>query len=138
MQLHLHKIILALSTIGILDSGYLLYTRLSGTSIVCVFSHGCDTVAKSPYSTILGIPLSLLGLCFYLAIFLLTLVEWKKIFLQYAAHIPQAILFVTALGFLSSMYFIYLQGWVIGAWCTYCIVSAITSSLLFFISLARN
>ena len=127
-----------LASVGVLDSGYLLFARLSNTDVVCVFAHGCDTVAKSPYSILLGIPLSLLGLIFYVIILMLLIIQHKNFFPAWKEYIQPTLLFVTTLGFLSSVYFTYLQGWVIGAWCTYCIISAITSTALFLMAVVKN
>ena len=117
------------SFIGIIDSGYLSYTRFTGTEIVCdAFGalSGCNEVAASPFSEFLGIPLAYLGLAFYLAIFVLSIV----LFFKRNEDLKQLLLAFTAVGFLSSMYFMYLQAYVIFAFCIYCVISAITSTLL--------
>ena len=58
--------ILALLGAGI--SGYLAYVKLSATQAVCLGLGECEAVQNSPYSVILGIPISILGLLTYLAI----------------------------------------------------------------------
>lgn len=121
-------IVVALALIGFADSTFLLAKRVSGGPIPCVLGFtGCDTVSKSPYSVFLGIPLATYGMVFYLAIGLLTLlyIDTKKVLFA------RLILPATALGFLMSAYFIYIQKFLIGAFCVYCVFSALISTILF-------
>mgnify|MGYP001566510994 CR=1 FL=1 len=120
-------VLIVLALVGFTDSAFLLAKRISGAPIPCFITSGCDTVSKSPYSVLFGVPLSLLGVIFYLIIGFLALlyIDTKNILV--ARLIPLA----TMLGFLSSAYFIYVQKFKIGAFCIYCIISAIVSTLLF-------
>ena len=120
-------VIIFFSLIGFADSVFLYAKRLSGTPIPCFITSGCDTVSKSPYSVVFGVPLALLGVIFYLTIGFLALLylDTKNIF------VSKLIPIATTLGFLSSAYFIYIQKFKIGAFCIYCILSAIISTILF-------
>lgn len=120
-------VIIALALIGFTDSAFLLAKRLSGAPIPCFITSGCDTVSKSPYSVLFGVPLSAWGVIFYLGIGFLALLYLDTKNLLVAKLIPLA----TTLGFLSSVYFIYIQKFKIGAFCIYCILSAIISTALF-------
>jgi uncharacterized membrane protein len=122
---------LLLCLVGVLDAGYLTYTRFAGTSAVCFFAHGCETVAQSPYSIVFGIPLSVIGLVLYILSAGLFFVLYKNMYSEWLPVLEQARLFVVTLGFVFSMYFTYLQAYVINAWCTYCIISALLWTLLF-------
>ncbi|MDO8604147.1 MAG: vitamin K epoxide reductase family protein [bacterium] len=119
--------IVVLALIGFADSAFLFAKRVSGTPIPCFITSGCDTVSKSPYSVLFGVPLSLLGVIFYLAIGFLALLylDTKNLL------VAKLLVLATTLGFLSSAYFLYIQKFKIGAFCIYCIVSAIVSTLLF-------
>ncbi|MEK7568853.1 MAG: vitamin K epoxide reductase family protein [Patescibacteria group bacterium] len=124
--------IIALSLIGFTDSAFLLAKRLSGAPIPCFITSGCDAVSKSPHSVMFGIPLSAWGVIFYLGIGFLALLSWdtkKEIFAKLLAV-------ATALGFLSSLYFIYVQKFLIGQFCIYCILSAVVSTVLFALGIA--
>lgn len=121
-------LVIALALIGFADSAFLLAKRLSGGPIPCVLGFtGCDTVSKSPYSVLFGIPLSAYGMVFYLGIGILGLLylDTKN------ALFARLILPATTLGFLSSAYFIYIQKFLIKAFCVYCILSAVISTVLF-------
>ncbi|MBI5798426.1 MAG: vitamin K epoxide reductase family protein [Candidatus Yonathbacteria bacterium] len=119
--------IIALALIGFTDSAFLLAKRVSGAPIPCFITSGCDTVSKSPYSVLFGIPLSLLGVIFYLSIGFLALLymDTKNIL------VGKLITIATTLGFLSSAHFIYIQKFKIGTFCIYCILSAVVSTVLF-------
>lgn len=121
-------LVVVLALIGFADSIFLLAKRLSGGPIPCVLGFtGCDTVSKSPYSVLFGIPLSAYGMVFYLGIGVLGL-----LYLDTKNALFARLLFpVTALGFLASVYFIYIQKYLIKAFCVYCILSAIISTILF-------
>lgn len=120
-------VIIALALIGFTDSAFLLAKRISGAPIPCFITSGCDTVSKSPYSVLFGVPLSAWGVIFYLGTGFLALLYLDTKNLLVAKLIPLA----TTIGFLSSLYFIYVQKFKIGAFCIYCILSAIISTALF-------
>ena len=119
--------VIILALIGFTDAAFLLAKRISGAPIPCFITSGCDTVSKSPYSVLFGIPLSAWGVLFYLGTGFLALLYVDTKNLLVAKLIPTA----TTLGFLSSCYFIYVQKFLIGAFCIYCILSAIVSTALF-------
>ena len=74
-----------------------------------------------------GIPLATWGVLFYLGIGFLALLymDTKNLI------VGKLIVVATTLGFLSSLYFIYVQKFLIKAFCVYCILSAIISTILF-------
>lgn len=124
----LFVLVIVLALIGFADSTFLFAKRLSGGPIPCVLGFtGCDTVSKSPYSVLFGIPLSVYGMVFYLSIGILGVLylDTKKVLFA------RLLLPATALGFLSSAYFIYVQKFLIQAFCVYCVISAIISTILF-------
>ncbi len=119
--------VIALALIGFADSTFLQAKRMSGEIIPCLIGTGCDTVSKSEYSVLFGIPLSAYGMMFYLTVGLLALLylDTKK------AIFARLLLPFTAIGFIASVYFIYVQKFLIGAFCLYCVISAIISTILF-------
>ena len=113
--------------IGFLDSVYLTAKRFIGGPIPCFVFTGCDTVAQSPYALLFGVPLSVIGIFYYLSVILLVVFYFET--KQQIAMKMFSLLSVV--GFLASIYFIYLQAFVIKAFCFYCILSAVTSTTLF-------
>ncbi len=112
---------------GFLDSVYLTAKRFIGGPIPCFVFTGCDTVAQSPYALLFGVPLSVIGVLYYLSVILLVVFYFGTN--QQTAMKVFSLLSVV--GFLASIYFIYLQAFVIKAFCFYCILSAVTSTTLF-------
>lgn len=113
--------------IGLLDTGYLSYKHATRDPLACSIITGCDRVTSSPYSALFGIPLAYLGVTFYAG--MLFLLVWYA-----RARKTLMLLFLvigSALGFLMSLWFLYLQFFVIRAICEYCIVSSITATLMF-------
>lgn len=118
------------SAIGLLDASYLTYKHYLGGVPPCTL-HGCEVVLTSPQSEIAGVPVALLGALYYITIFALSLaysISKKEMVILHAAYFTPA-------GFLASLYFIYLQLFVIGAICLYCMASATTSTILFILGM---
>ncbi len=119
--------ILIIAFTGFLDAAYLTAKRLTGSALTCYFFSGCDKVNASPYSLIFGLPLSLYGSIFYLTVVLSAVAYIQK----KQAFIAKTLMALTTLGFLLSMYFFYIQAFIIGAYCFYCVVSIFTSTTNF-------
>lgn len=115
------------SLIGFLDSVYLTISHYQGELPACTIVEGCNIVLTSSYSTILGVPISVLGAVYYLTILVgsIAYIDTKR------AAILKFTAIATSIGMLASLYFFYLQLAVIKAWCQFCILSLITSTLLF-------
>ena len=119
-----------ISLIGFLDAVWLTVKYYIG-SIDCSVIAGCQDVLNSSYSAVFNIPVAILGAIFYLFILTsaLAYIDSKyKYSLKILSIIP-------TLGFLFSLWLVYLQFFVINAICIYCMLSATTSTLLFILSL---
>lgn len=116
-----------IALVGFLDATYLTLEHFRGSIPPCTVVNGCEAVLTSPYATVGPIPIALFGALYYLAIILGAILTWqiknKKLFLALARF--------TALGFVASLYFFSLQAFVLNLWCLYCLVSILTSTLLF-------
>lgn len=103
----------ALAGIGV--AGYLTWAHFQHSQLICVAGGGCETVQKSSYSEIAGIPVALLGLLSYATI--LALVAWDA---------PSARLGAAALalvGLLFGAYLLVVQLFVIDAVCVWCVAN---------------
>lgn len=126
-----------LSIIGIAIAGYLTYVKVADTEIICVEtgSLDCNAVQASAYSSLLGIPVAVLGLGAYISFLLLFLLGDRIGFL---AEYGSIILFgLTLFGVIYSAYLTYIEAFVLEKWCQYCIVSAVLMVGLFIISIMR-
>lgn len=125
-------LILILAFFGLADSIYLAQHELSGTPLLCNIQNlsGCNIVAASQYSHIFGIPLAEFGILFYAVLFVLAALE-IVVFDQLLRRALQAVSFV---GVLSSLYFTFLQIFVINAACIYCVASALITLFIFILA----
>lgn len=123
----MENLFLLITTIGILNTLYLSYHVIKGTSVYCLGfpDEWCKKVQYSPYSKTFGIPNPFLGLGMLLAIMVFSYLY----FFSNGSILP--IRFLVSFGFLFSLYFSYLQSFVIKAYCTWCIVSALVFIVLF-------
>ncbi len=120
------SLILLFSFFGILDTVYLSYHTITKKPVACFFfpAEWCMKVQYSKQSRTLGIPNSFAGFAFYLAIFVLTI-----LFLQGSVtFLPIQI--IIGVGFLFALYFTVVQAFVLHAFCTWCVVSAINFLVL--------
>lgn len=120
-------IAIGLGVIGFSDATYLTIAHYTGASVLCTIVHGCDTVIKSSYATLYGIPVALFGMLYYVTVIALGIAYFdtkKTLFLFILSSL-------TIVGLLASIWFVFLQVAVIKAICLYCMISATTSSLLF-------
>jgi uncharacterized membrane protein len=123
-----------LALVGLLDSVYLTVEHLSGRSVRCLVVTGCDEVLSSRYATLPGdVPLAALGALAYFAVFSLATLA--------AFGYPKARTLVAplvALMFAATLWLLYLQAFVINAFCTYCLVSAAVTTTLALVVLGRK
>ena len=121
--------------IGLLDSIYLSWVKITQSEVYCGTSGQCETVNNSSYSEIGGIPIAYLGLGAYLVIFGLLYLERRGKFWQ--ENSPLFIFGISLVGVIYSAYLTYIEIWVLHAICPYCVVSALAMLALFVISLLR-
>ena len=117
---------LALAFLGFLDAAYLTIEHFLGAVPPCSVLKGCEVVTTSGYAMILGVPVALLGAIYYL-VALCVLVRHRQTQNQKAIEFLK---WLMALGLLASLYFVFIQLFVLHAICLYCLGSAFTSTLL--------
>lgn len=123
-------VMLALLLVGLIVAGYMSYVELTHTNAVCGPVGDCDTVHQSEYARLFGVlPIGTFGIFGNLMILAAWLVwkfgqaEWKK----YAAY---ALFALTAFGTLFSIYLTFLEPFVIGATCAWCLTSALVMMVM--------
>ena len=125
-------VMLVLALIGIADAFYVAHASYSGQLMWCPIVDGCNTVAQSPYARIFAVPLSYFGLAFYLSMFgLASLLAFDP----FSRGLRFGALLYTAIGVSYSVYGMYLQLSLIRAVCSYCLLSAVITVLLFIAAL---
>ncbi len=99
-----------------------LIISLTPTSIICDPGKGCDVVQNSHYAYTFGIKNSHYGVAIFTFLIGLTWLQIKN-----PALIKKRIINLGIItGSLISLWFIYLQAFVLNAWCKYCLVSDIS------------
>lgn len=124
---------LLVSIAGMILSVFMWRNALVGQVIGCVSGKGCDIVLHSVYSKVFSVPIAAYGFAFYgvtalMALFrmiddrpILRLATWK----------------LSGISILFSLYFIYLEAYVIHAFCSWCTVSTFLTILLMVLSLVE-
>lgn len=124
-------LILTLCIAGLVVAGYLAYVEITQIEAYCGTEGDCDIVQQSEYARLFGfLPIGVLGVAGYLAI----LVTWlgsqraRGKLVVYAALVQLAL---ATLGVLFSIWLTWLELFVIGAVCAWCLASAILMTALF-------
>ena len=117
-----HLLVAGLALVGLGIATYLTIVHYTGASPVCAVNHGCETVQKSKYAELGGIPVALIGLAGYVGILGSFLIRGENGRLARVA--------LTVIGFLFSAYLTYLELFVIDAICQWCVASAILMTAL--------
>ena len=130
-KIKLTYIFLVVALFGFLDATYLTFEHLLGFSVGCSIVDGCDKVLSSTYSTILGFPTASLGMAYYLIMLFLSFLYINTQKVKVATLFSR----LSVLGFIFSIWLVYLQIAVIKAICIYCMFSALSSTALFILGI---
>jgi uncharacterized membrane protein len=114
-----------LSLGGLADSLYLTVSHLTGENVTCVASSGCSEVLSSAYSSVGRIPLGAFGALGYFAAFsLATLVAFGH------ARARTFLTVVIAGMLATTLWLLYVQAFVLHAFCDFCLLSAALTAAL--------
>jgi uncharacterized membrane protein len=139
MEKRLSQLAIILTVIGLLVSIYMTIYKLTSNDSMCIGSGDCKTVNASRYSevNIAGsrIPVAVLGVVGYAAILSVLLLERRLDFLQQNGSL--AFFGLSLMGFLFTLYLIYVEVALIRAYCPFCIASQSAMTLIFLLSVIR-
>jgi uncharacterized membrane protein len=121
------------SLIGLGDAIYLTIQDLTGASLRCTIVSGCSEVLSSKYAHLGSIPLASVGAFAYFAFFSLAVLAA----FGYAIARPMLTILI-ALMFLTTLWLLYLQAFVIRHFCQYCLLSATVTTVLLVIVFATR
>lgn len=105
---------------GIAVSSVSLYEHFAtSTTSFCDFSESfnCDLVNRSAYSTLLGVPVALIGIVGYLLMATLATVYRNQ------TQTPVLLLIASVGGLGFALYLAYVEKFVLGVWCVLCLTS---------------
>ncbi|KAK2656903.1 hypothetical protein Ddye_009955 [Dipteronia dyeriana] len=125
--------------VGFLETAYLTYLKLSNTDAFCPVGGGsCGDVLNSDYAVVFGVPLPLIGMVAYGLVATLGLqLARKSLPFQIDESYSRLILLGSTTSIAAaSAYFLYILSTKFpGTSCAYCLISAVLSFSLFFITL---
>ena len=114
-----HALVALLSLIGLADSIYLTVTHLTGENVACIASSGCSEVLASAYASVGRMPLAFLGAVAYFTAFsCATLAAFGY------RHAGNLLAIVIAGMLVTTLWLLYVQAFVLHAFCDYCLLSA--------------
>lgn len=128
-------LLVVFALLGLADASYLTYEKLSHRVPACSPPFDCNTVLSSPWSSVGPIPLSMFGVAYYVVVLVLSALVFINIshltIRKVTFHTVDLVWAVTWFGFGFSLYLVFMMGVILQAWCLFCLLSALTSSLLF-------
>lgn len=115
----LYSIAAVLAVVGLGDSTYLAASHLAGETVTCVGTANCSDVLGSSYAKIGPIPLAVLGvLAYFVAFSAATLAAFGF------ARARTVLLAAVGAMFVTTLWLLYVQAFVLHAFCSYCLLSA--------------
>ncbi len=136
MDKWLYRASIVFTLIGLAAAIYTSIMKVTGSTTMCIGNGGCLVTLNSPYGQIYGIPVAFIGVAGYLAILAVLILEKKAgtFFKQNASMITFG---MVLLGFLFTLYLIYLEIFVIKDLCPFCVTSQVAMTFLFILSVIR-
>ena len=135
MDKWLYRISIALTLLGVAVSAYMTIFKLTDNQRMCLGNGGCSKVNSSVYAEVYGIPVAIIGIGGYAVIAALTFLEDRNQFLKQNG--TMLVFGLALIGFLFTLYLIYVELALIKALCPFCVTSQITMTILFIISIIR-
>jgi uncharacterized membrane protein len=121
----IYILIALFSLCGLADAIYLTIEHITGQSVRCTIIAGCSEVLSSPYAVVAGYPLASIGALAYFSVFSLAILA------LFGYRIAGQLLPLLAIAMcLVSLWLIYLQAFVIHAFCQFCLISAAITFVL--------
>jgi uncharacterized membrane protein len=110
---------------GLADAIYLTVQALTGETLACGGSPDCFRVLGSQYSHIGRIPVAALGTLAYFSVFTFaTFAVFEYLRAQLLLKLTVTVMF------LATLWFLYVQAFLLHAYCRYCLFSAAVTFLL--------
>lgn len=121
----LYAIVAIVAVAGLADATYLTVQALTGETLSCGGSPDCFRVLGSSYAKLGGIPVAILGALAYFTVFT---------FATFAAfgypRAPKFLALIAGAMFLTTLWLLYVQAFLLHAYCRYCLFSAAITFLI--------
>jgi len=126
-------LIALLAFMGMVDALYLSIKRNAGP-VPCHITRGCTDVLTSKYSAIMGIPLSWIGLAFYVTILSLAVFSLFEDPNRPSSNPLRFAFYLSGMGLIISALLVGVQAFILHAFCEYCLLSAALVLSIFLLS----
>jgi uncharacterized membrane protein len=129
-RLYIFMIAMLVLALGV--SGYLSYLKMFPAAEPACLATGafdCGTVLNSRFSEVMDIPIAYLG--FVTNIIMLAGLILEKKLASFSALAPLFVFFVALFAFIFSVYLVYVQAAIIGAYCPWCLTHELLITLIF-------
>ena len=121
----LYTIVAIVAVAGLADATYLTVQALTGETLSCGGSPDCFRVLGSSYAKLGRIPVAILGALAYFTVFT---------FATFAAfgypRAPKFLALIAGAMFLMTLWLLYVQAFLLHAYCRYCLFSAAITFLI--------
>lgn len=121
----LYTVVAIVAVAGLADATYLAVQALTGETITCGGSPDCFRVLGSSYAKLGGIPVAMLGALAYFTAF--TFATFAAFGYLWA---PRFLALITGAMFLMTLWLLYVQAFLLHAYCRYCLFSAAITFLI--------
>ena len=121
----LYTVVAIVALAGLADATYLSVQALTGDTFSCGGSPDCFRVLGSPYAKLDRIPVAMLGALAYFTVF--TLATFGAFGYSSA---PKFLSLIVGAMFLMTLWLLYVQAFVLHAYCRYCLFSAAITFLI--------
>lgn len=128
-----YKLLLIIFILSLISS-IILFSTNHGSSSFCKPDGGCDSVQNSKYAYLFGISNSIYGIFIFAFLSLVTFMEIIK-----PTQIKRLLIDSGAIiGFFIALYFIFLQIFIIKAFCKFCLVIDFGMIIAFILIIAKE
>jgi len=121
----LYTAVAVVAVAGLADATYLTVQALTGETLSCGGSPDCFRVLGSSYAKLGGIPMAMLGALAYFTAF--TLATFAAFGYSWA---PRFLALIAGAMFLMTLWLLYVQTFLLHAYCRYCLFSAALTFLI--------
>src|ERR1051325_6325120 len=121
----LYSVAAVIALFGLADGIYLTVEHVTGRTAECIASSGCQDVLSSKYAVIGPVPVAALGALAYFTAFSVALLAAFGF-----ARCRSLFALLVGIMFAITLWFLYLQAFVLHAFCDYCLFSAGVTTVL--------
>jgi uncharacterized membrane protein len=121
----LYAAVAIVAVAGLADATYLTVQVLTGETLSCGGSPDCFRVLGSSYAKLGGIPVAMLGALAYFTVF--ALATFAGFGYSWA---PRFLALIAGAMFLMTLWLLYVQAFLLHAYCRYCLFSAALTFLI--------